>query len=257
MMRFRPCIDLRSGRVVQIVGGSLRDDDEQGPQTNFQTERLPSEFAEMYRADDLGGGHVISLGPGNREASLSALRAFPGGLQAGGGVDPDNASDYLDAGASHVIVTSYVFRDGAMDADRLERLVKVVGKERLVLDLSCRKRDGRYWVVTDRWQRFTETYITREVLAALSDSCDEFLVHGIDVEGKRLGIEEELVAMLGDCVTIPTTYAGGATSLEDLDSVKSLGQGRVDLTIGSALDIFGGSVPYREVVAWQRRQEGE
>ena len=257
MMRFRPCIDLRSGRVVQIVGGSLRDGDEQGAQTNFETERSPSEFAEMYRADDLGGGHVISLGPGNREAALSALRAFPGGMHAGGGIDPDNAADYLDAGASHVIVTSYVFRDGAMDTDRLEQLVKAVGKERLVLDLSCRKRDGHYWVVTDRWQRFTETYITREVLAALSNSCDEFLVHGVDVEGKRLGIEEELVAMLGDCVTIPTTYAGGATSLSDLDNVKSLGQGRVDLTIGSALDIFGGDVPYRDVVAWQRRQEGQ
>lgn len=254
-MRFRPCIDLREGHVVQIVGGSLKDGDADGPTTNFETDRSPADYARMYRADGLSGGHVISLGPGNREAALSALAAFPGGMQMGGGITPDNAEDYLDTGASHVIVTSYVFREGQVDEERLKQLVASVGRDRLVLDLSCRKRGADFWVVTDRWQRFTEVAISQETLTRLAEYCDEFLVHGVDVEGKRAGIESALVQMLGDSSPIPVTYAGGAESLADLDRVKALGGGRVDLTIGSALDIFGGGVPYRDVVAWQRRQE--
>ncbi len=253
-MRFRPCIDLREGSVVQIVGGSINDDDATGLVTNFQTVRPAVFYAQMYKADGLTGGHVIALGPGNTEATLSALKAYPGGLQSGGGVTPENAKTYLDAGASHVIVTSYVFDDGRMDTQRLEKLLEVVGKDSLVLDLSCRKRGDDYWIVTDRWQKFTEVKVNRQTLEQLAGSCDEFLVHGVDVEGKLAGIETELVEMLGNYSPIPVTYAGGATSLGDLDLVKKLGQGRVDLTIGSALDIFGGDVPYCDVVTWQCEQ---
>src|SRR5215216_3055147 len=221
-MRFRPCIDLRNGKVVQIVGGTL----EGAPDalvTNFETERAPADYARMYQADGLAGGHVIALGPGNREAALAALRAFPGGMQMGGGITPDNAREYLDAGASHVIVTSYVFRDGRLDAERLQQLIDTVGRARLVLDLSCRKRGDVYWVVTDRWQRFSELSITPETLAQLADSCDEFLVHGVDVEGLRLGIDATLVELLGEWSPIGVTYAGGARALSDLDLVKARG----------------------------------
>jgi phosphoribosylformimino-5-aminoimidazole carboxamide ribotide isomerase len=254
-MRFRPCIDLRNGKVVQIVGGTLGDTPDSAVVTNFETERAPADYARMYQADRLAGGHVIALGPGNRAAALEALRAFPGGLQLGGGVTPDNARDYLEAGASHVIVTSYVFRDGRLDAERLQQMLGAAGRARLVLDLSCRKRDDAYWVVTERWQRFTELPITPGTLARLADSCAEFLVHGVDVEGLRLGIDAALVQLLGAHSPIPVTYAGGARSLADLELVNERGRGRVDLSIGSALNIFGGDLPYQSVVAWQRRQE--
>ncbi len=255
-MRFRPCIDLRNGRVVQIVGGSIKDNSVDDALTNFETEKSSADYAKMYKADGLLGGHVISLGPGNEDAAMSALKAYPGGLQIGGGITPDNAEKYLDAGASHIVVTSYVFRDGEIDTERLDALVQTVGKDRLVLDLSCRKRGPDFWVVTDRWQQFTEVRISREMLEWLSEYCDEFLVHGVDVEGKRTGIEAVLVTMLGDWSPIPVTYAGGARSLSDLDDVKDLGKGRVDLTIGSALDIFGGDISYKAVVEWQRNEEG-
>jgi phosphoribosylformimino-5-aminoimidazole carboxamide ribotide isomerase len=255
-MRFRPCIDLRNGKVVQIVGGTLAGAPETVV-TNFETERAPADYARMYQADGLVGGHVIALGPGNRAAALEALRAFPGGMQAGGGLTPDNAREYLDAGASHVIVTSYVFRDGRLDAERLQQLIDTVGRERLVLDLSCRKRDDLYWVVTDRWQRFSKVAITPQTLAQLAEYCAEFLIHGVDVEGLRLGIDTHLVELLGAHSPIPVTYAGGARTLDDLELVKVRGCRRVDLSIGSALDIFGGDLPYQSVVAWQHRQEQE
>ena len=254
-MRFRPCIDLHDGKVKQIVGATLSDDREDQVVTNFETERSPADFARMYREDDLPGGHVIMLGPGNEAAAKSALSAYPGGLQVGGGITDGHAIDYLDAGASHVIVTSYVFRRGQVDHDNLRRLVDAVGRERLVLDLSCRKREGAYVVVTDRWQAFTDVKVDAASLAELSDHCAEFLVHGVDVEGLRQGIEPDLVQLLAHASPIPVTYAGGATALADLELVKDLGRGRVDLTIGSALDIFGGDVPYRQVVAWQRKQD--
>ncbi len=256
-MRFRPCIDLHKGRVVQIVGGSLADGTNEAPHTNFTTERSSADYARLYQADDLPGGHVIALGPGNEGAALMALRAWPGGLQMGGGINPDNARSFLDAGASHVIVTSYVFRAGQIDMERLHALVDVVGKERLVLDLSCRWRKGDFWIVTDRWQRFTEAPLRAETLKLLADHCDEFLVHGVDVEGKMQGIQADLVDLLGAYSPIPVTYAGGVRSFDDLDQVEELGRGRVDLTIGSALDIFGGEIPYRDVVDWQRRRDAE
>ena len=255
-MRFRPCIDLREGRVVQIVGASLQDGASEGPITNFETQQSAAAFAGRYKEDGLWGGHVIALGLGNEGAALSALKAFPGGMQIGGGIGPENAETYLEAGASHVIVTSYVFRDGQVDQERLQDLVDRVGKDRLVLDLSCRRKNGNFYVVTDRWQTFTEVLVKAQTLSWLAEFCAEFLVHGVDVEGKRTGIEADLVELLGAASPVPVTYAGGAKALDDLDRVKALGGGRVDLTIGSALDIFGGDVPYQDVVLWQQREDG-
>lgn len=253
-MKFRPCIDLHHGKVVQIVGGTLDEQDQQQLRTNFTSERTPAEYALMYRAAALPGGHVIALGAGNQDAALAALRAWPGGMQYGGGVNPDNAALWLDAGASHVIVTSYVFSNGRIDYEKLSTLVSRIGRERLVLDLSCRLRNGHFYVVTDRWQRFTEERVDAELLARLGHSCAEFLVHGVDVEGLRQGIQEDLISLLGEHSPCPVTYAGGVHALADLERVKLLGKARVDLTIGSALDIFGGDVPFSAVVAWQTRQ---
>jgi phosphoribosylformimino-5-aminoimidazole carboxamide ribotide isomerase len=243
---------LHEGRVKQIVGGSLNDSGST-LQTNFVSDRPAKWFAELYRKDDLRGGHVIMLGPGNDTAAREALAAWPGGLQIGGGINADNARAWLDTGASHVIITSWVFRDGKLDWERLRELVSKIGKAQLVLDLSCRKRDGKYFVVTDRWQKFTEMEVNRDTLETLAKYCDEFLIHAVDVEGLCQGIDAALVANLGDWTPLPTTYAGGARSLDDLKLVTRLGKGRVDLTIGSALDIFGGKgVKYDEAVAFNR-----
>lgn len=253
---FRPCIDLHEGKVKQIVGGSLSDSGA-GLRTNFVSEKSAAWFAELYRRDGLKGGHVIMLGPGNDAAAREALAAYPGGLHLGGGVNLDNARGWLDAGASHVIVTSWVFRDGRVDWERLAQLVAAIGKQRLVLDLSCRKRDGDYFVVTDRWQKFTNEKLSRELLAKLAASCDEFLIHAADVEGLCRGIDHELVAKLAEWTPIPTTYAGGAKARADLEEVTRIGRGRIDLTIGSALDIFGGTgVKYAEAVAFNRQRTG-
>lgn len=250
---FRPCIDLHEGRVKQIVGGTLAAD-AAALRTNFVSDRPPAWFADLYRRDDLRGGHVIMLGPGNEAAAREALAAFPGGLQIGGGINLSNARDWLGAGASHVIVTSWVFRGGRLDETRLRELVAAVGRERLVLDLSCRQRGGEYFVVTDRWQKFTELTVSERTLHDLSGMCAEFLIHAVDVEGLCRGIDPQLVRMLGQGSPIPATYAGGANSLEDLEEVDRLGGGRVDLTIGSALDIFGGTgVRYADAVAFNRR----
>jgi phosphoribosylformimino-5-aminoimidazole carboxamide ribotide isomerase len=252
---FRPCIDLHEGKVKQIVGGTLSDAPGQ-LRTNFISDRPASWFAELYKSDGLKGGHIIMLGPGNEMAANFALDAYPGGMHIGGGINARNAAHWLKAGASHVIVTSWVFRDGQMDAVRLAELYRAVGKGHLVLDLSCRKLDGDYFVVTDRWQKFTNLKINRETLERLGNCCDEFLVHAVDVEGLCRGVDEELVEMLGRFSPIPTTYAGGASSLADLETVTRLGQGRIDLTIGSALDIFGGTgVRYQDVVAFNRKQK--
>jgi phosphoribosylformimino-5-aminoimidazole carboxamide ribotide isomerase len=239
--------------VKQIVGGTLGAEPER-LQTNFVSDRPAAWFAELYRRDGLKGGHVIMLGPGNEQEARAALRAYPGGLQVGGGVNLDNAQAWLDAGASHVIVTSWVFRDGQVDWDRLAQLVEAIGKKRLVLDLSCRRRSENYYVVTDRWQKFTDVALTPDNLTKLAGSCAEFLIHAVDVEGQCRGIDRELVSRLGQWSPIPTTYAGGASSLADLETVARLGRGRIDLTIGSALDIFGGSgVRYEDAVAFNRR----
>jgi phosphoribosylformimino-5-aminoimidazole carboxamide ribotide isomerase len=249
---FRPCIDLHEGKVKQIVGGTLGD--ERGVRTNFVSDKNAEWFAELYRRDGLKGGHVIMLGPGNEDEARAALATYPGGLQIGGGITADNARAWLEAGASHVIVTSWVFRDGRMDSKRLDKLVKTVGKTKLVLDLSCRRREENYFVVTDRWQKFTNLRISAESLQTLASSCAEFLIHAVDVEGLCRGIDRELVENLGRWTPLPTTYAGGANSVSDLEEVTRLGSGRIDLTIGSALDIFGGSgVRYADAVEFNRR----
>ncbi|HBE77342.1 MAG TPA: phosphoribosylformimino-5-aminoimidazole carboxamide ribotide isomerase [Firmicutes bacterium] len=251
-MKFRPCIDLHQGAVKQIVGGTLNSNCRELVE-NYVSDQAADYFAGIFRSDGLNGGHIIMLGPGNESQALKALGAFPGGLQIGGGITADNAAYYLERGASHVIVTSYVFREGEINYKHLERIVDAIGKERLVLDLSCRKKEEKYFVTTDKWQKFTNYPITVTNLKELASFCGEFLIHAVDIEGLRQGIDRELVQQLGAWVTIPTTYAGGAASIADLELIAELGRGKLDLTIGSALDIFGGNLPYREVVEWQKK----
>ena len=253
-MRFRPGIDIHNGKVKEIVGGGLTGK-EDFARENFVSEQDAAWYAGLYQRDGLKGGHIIQLNSkdspyyeATKAQALAALRAYPGGLQAGGGITAENGAEYLDAGASHVIVTSYVFRDGRISYENLERMKAAVGKERLVLDLSCRKKDGLYYIVTDRWQRFTSVPVTKETLTELAAWCGEFLVHAVDVEGKASGIEEELAVLLGEWQGIPVTYAGGVGSMEDVLRLRELGKGRLDVTIGSALSLFGGCIPYRDVV---------
>ena len=260
-MKFRPCIDLHNGQVKQIVGSTLTDEKESSSlNTNFATERPAADYAKMYDEDKLTGGHVVMLGPGNKEAAKSALQAYPQGLQVGGGINDTNALEWLEAGASHVIVTSHVFSNGQIHMERLKKLKAICGKDRLVLDLSCRRNprntgDDNYYVVTNRWQSFTDYQVTPENLRELANYCDEFLVHGVDVEGKQCGILEDLVVLLGENSPIPVTYAGGVRSLEDMELVRKLGNNQVDATIGSALDCFGGQLKYADVVAWHNKQQ--
>ena len=253
-MEFRPCIDIHNGKVKQIVGGSLKDAGNQA-QENFVSGQDAAFYAKFYKQGGIKGGHIILLNKEGteyyeqtRRQAVLALQAYPGGLQVGGGIREDNAAGYLEAGASHVIVTSYVFRDGQVDWENLHRLHKEAGSEHLVLDLSCRRKDNAYYIVTDRWQRFTDVVLTPLVLDELAVYCSEFLIHAVDVEGKAGGIEEPLVEMLGAWNGIPVTYAGGVGSFEDLRCLKKLGQNRLNVTIGSALDLFGGHMNYEEVV---------
>ena len=252
MTAFRPCIDLHQGQVKQIVGGSLTDS---GADTNFISSHDSAYYARLYREHNLTGGHVIALGPNNQEQVLQALAAYPNGMQFGGGVNLENAAEYLRAGASHVIVTSYLFENGQFSWPRLEAIKAEVGAEHLVLDLSCRKTAEGWMIATNRWQTITATAVDQQTLAELEKHCAEFLVHAADVEGLQAGIDQPLVSLLGNCCTIPVTYAGGARSLEDLELVQSLSNGAVDLTIGSALDIFGGSgVTLEACINWNQRQ---
>lgn len=249
-MKFRPCIDIHNGKVKQIVGGSLKDEKDQAVE-NFASEKDADYYADLYKKDGLKGGHVILLNAGSseyyeatRKQALLALGTYPQGLQIGGGINASNAAEYIEAGASHVIVTSYVFKDGKIHWDHMKALCDAVGKEHVVIDLSCRKKDGDYYIVTDRWQKFTEVKLTKDVLNAISEYCDEFLVHGVDVEGKSSGVEFELVKLLANDSPIPATYAGGIGSLQDLKAFYEISGGKLDFTIGSALDLFGGKVPY-------------
>ena len=266
-MRIRPCIDIHNGRVKQIVGSSLRDreDRQEGTaQENFVSDAKASYYAQIYREMGLKGGHIILLNSVKEEAyqeglaqAKGALRAFPGGMQIGGGITPDTAGSFIDAGASHVIVTSFVFRDGKLDPDALKAMTRCVGRERLVLDLSCRRTsDGKYKVVTDRWQKFTNLEIGEQCLDQLSQHCDELLIHAADVEGKRSGIEEDLVDLLGSWQKksgFPVTYAGGVHSLSDLHRIGSLSGGAMDVTVGSALSLFGGDLALEELVKEAQR----
>ena len=251
MTAFRPCIDLHQGQVKQIVGGSLTDD---GADTNFVSQYDATYYAELYRQHNLTGGHVIDLGPNNQQQVLNALAAYPNGLQFGGGVNLENAASYLTAGASHIIVTSYLFDQSAFSWARLEAIKAEVGAEYLVLDLSCRKTNQGWMIATDRWQTITNTAVNAETISELENHCAEFLVHAADVEGLQGGIDKDLVKLLGESCTLPCTYAGGARSLQDLALVESLSNGAVDLTIGSALDIFGGTgVTIEQCINWNNR----
>lgn len=272
-MKFRPCIDIHAGVVKQIVGSTLRDEAEKAetevaPVENFVASKSAGSYAQKYKEDGLRGGHIIMLGPNCEAAAIEALSTYPGGMQIGGGINVDNALTYLNHGASHVIVTSFVFQGGEIDFDRLKALVALVGKDKLVIDLSCRKKQGDpsglFFVVTNKWTRYTDFPVTVETLQQLSQYCDEFLVHGVDVEGKKAGIEEDLVELLGKFVSStlgpnpnPTlvTYAGGIRSLADVELVNDKGCGKVDCTVGSALDMFGGGFSYQELVEWHNKQE--
>lgn len=253
-MRFRPCIDIHNGKVKQIVGGSLKDEGD-AAQENFVAGQDASFYAEFYKKDGIRGGHVILLNGRDssyyeetKRQALMALAAYPGGLQVGGGITDENAEEFLKSGASHVIVTSFVFKNGMFHRENLDKMICAVGKEHLVLDLSCRKKNGCYYIVTDRWQKFTDVVLTPEVLQDLESCCDEFLIHAVDVEGKAKGIEKELAEMLGSFSGIPVTYAGGVGSFENLEELRRCGRNRIDVTIGSALDLFGGSMPYEQVL---------
>ncbi len=248
-MRFRPCIDLHQGKVKQIVGASLKDDSP-AVEVNYQSDRGADWYARLYRKDGLTGGHVIMLGPGNQEAARAALAAWPGGLQVGGGITGDNAAAWLEAGAAAVIVTSWLFPGGKFSETRLAQLSRKIGARHLVVDLSCRRKSNQYWVVMDRWQTFTTFQVTPANLDRLARYCAEFLIHGVDVEGRCQGIEADLVDMLGRWSARPATYAGGISSLEDIRRIEKLGRGAVDFTVGSGLDIFGGAaLKYAELVA--------
>ncbi len=252
-MRFRPCIDIHNGKVKQIVGGSLADKGDRAKE-NFETSKGAEYYAALYKKDGLFGGHVILLNPpsseyyqATKEQALKALAEYPGGLQIGGGIHAGNAKEYLDAGASHVIVTSYVFADGQIQWEHMKKLAETVGKEKVVIDLSCRKKEDGYYIVTDRWQKFTDVKLDENLLCEVEKYCDEFLVHGVDVEGKAAGIDEELAGILGEYEGNKITYAGGIATMEDLQKFQRITGGKVDFTIGSALDLFGGSLPYNRI----------
>lgn len=254
LMRFRPCIDIHNGKVKQIVGGSLLDENNQAKE-NFVSTQDAAYYADLYRKNHLKGGHIILLNKAGTTyynddvaQARKALLKYPGGLQIGGGVTKDNAKLFLEMGASHVIVTSYVFSDGKVDYERLKELTSLIGKENLVLDLSCRKKEDNYYIVTDRWQKFTTEIISKDTIDRLQDYADEFLIHAVDVEGKANGVEEPLVSMLSDFSSIPITYAGGIGSYDDINTIKKLSKNQLDITIGSALDLFGGNLEFEKVM---------
>ena len=254
-MNFRPCIDIHNGKVKQIVGSSLRDEGDTA-KDNFVSSRDAVFYARMYREHGLTGGHIILLNPvdspyyeGTRRQAIEALQGAPGILQIGGGITADNAVEFLEAGATHVIVTSYVFKNGKINYSNLKKLVDAVGKDHIVLDLSCKAAEDGYYIVTDRWQKMTDVRLCEETLDELSQYCDEFLVHAADVEGKQNGIEEKVAEILGSWGKIPITYAGGVKDLSDIEKLKKIGKGKVDITVGSALDIFGGPLKMENIIS--------
>ncbi len=253
-MRFRPCIDIHNGKVKQIVGGSLKDEGNLAKE-NFVSEQDAAFFADLYNKKGLSGGHIIILNSSDSpfykasyDQAISALNRTPGKLQIGGGINSHNAEEFLYAGASQVIVTSFVFSNGKVHYDNLKELVNVTGKDRLVLDLSCKKHDGKYFIVTDRWQNMTDVEVNKETLDNMSDYCSEILVHAVDVEGKQSGIEEDIAKLLGEWGKLPVTYAGGVHTLDDIKLLKKCGRDRLDVTVGSALDIFGGNLSLDEII---------
>ena len=252
-MRFRPCIDIHNGKIKQIVGSSLKDKKNFAAE-NFVSEKDSTYYANLYKKYHLKDGHIIMLNSVNSEfyeqtkrQAILALETYKGGMQVGGGINDENAMEFIEAGASHVIVTSYVFKNGIINYDNLAKISDVVGKEKLVLDLSCRKKDGKYYVVTDRWQNFTNEVVDFDILDKLEKYCDEFLIHAVDVEGKNSGIDEELVRILGAWAKMPLTYAGGISSENDIKKLMKYSNSKIDFTIGSALDIFGGNLSFEQI----------
>ncbi len=257
-MRFRPCIDIHDGKVKQIVGSTLND---KSAVENYVSAKDADFYAGLYKDNGLKGGHIILLNKAGtaeyeltRAHALKGLKAFPGGMQIGGGITSENAAEYTDY-ASHVIVTSYVFRDGIIEEDNLKKLLAAVGREKIVLDLSCKKVGDEYYITTDRWQKLTKVNITYDNLDYFAAFCDEFLIHAVDVEGKQNGIERELVEYLAQWKGIDITYAGGVRSIEDMKLLKSIGKDRIDVTVGSALDLFGGNMPFMDAVKFCRQNE--
>lgn len=257
-MQFRPCIDIHNGKVKQIVGGTLKDEGNRAKE-NFVSEYDASYFAALYKKENLKGAHVIMLNAADSEyyeatkmQAMLAVRTYPGALQVGGGITAENAKEYLDNGADKVIVTSYVFQNGEVQYENLRRLVETVGKDHIVLDLSCRKKENDYFIVTDRWQKFTNVKVTYEVLDKLSAYCSEFLIHAVDVEGKQQGIDKELISYLGMWDKLPITYAGGIHTYDDIETIRSLGKEKIHVTVGSALDLFGGSLNFEKIVCMTR-----
>ena len=253
-MNFRPCIDIHNGKVKQIVGGTYSDNDSE-IQSNYVSERNAEYYANLYKEHNLKGGHIAILNTVNspsyeasKKEAFRALKAYPGGLQIGGGITSSTAAEFIEAGASHVIITSYIFEDGQLSIDRLSKLRKAVGKNHIVLDLSCRRRDDQYYVVTDHWQTFTDTVLAPNLFVMLSLYCDEFLIHAVDVEGTKAGIDETVVRLLGE-QPFKITYAGGISSLEDINTIKTLGNNRLNFTVGSSLSLFGGKLDFEEVIA--------
>lgn len=254
-MEFRPCIDIHNGKVKQIVGSSLRDENNQAKE-NFVSQVSSEYYAKLYMENNLKGGHIILLNAvdseyyqATKDEAIRALKAFPQGMQIGGGIIAENAKEFIEAGASHCIVTSYVFKDGQIYYDRLKKIVEEIGSEHLVLDLSCKKcADGNYYVVTDRWQKLTREMVNLELLDLLSNYCDEFLIHAVDVEGKNSGIEEDLVKMLAGWDKRAITYAGGVHDYKDIDKIGLLTNGKMNVTIGSALDLFGGNLEFKKAI---------
>ncbi len=255
-MRFRPCIDIHNGSVKQIVGGSLSDNNNSAKE-NFISEKNADYYASLYKKDALIGGHIILLNPVSSEyyqadinQALLALKSYPNGMQIGGGITDKNAQFFLENGASHVIVTSFVFKNGTVNFDNLKSLVNCIGKEHLVIDLSCRKKGSDYYIVTDRWQNFTDIKLNKSTLEELAQYCDEFLVHAVDVEGKSAGIDEHILKILSECDSVPITYAGGVSNMPDLEKLRKLGKNKIDVTIGSALDLFGGKMQYEKIIGF-------
>ncbi|PQE13101.1 1-(5-phosphoribosyl)-5-[(5-phosphoribosylamino)methylideneamino] imidazole-4-carboxamide isomerase [Rutstroemia sp. NJR-2017a BBW] len=256
MTKFRPCIDLHSGQVKQIVGGTLTTASSD-LKTNYVSKLPAGHFAKLYKDHDLTGAHVIMLGPGNEEAAKEAVEQWPGGLQVGGGITDQNAQQWIEWGAERVIITSFLFPDGKFSQERLDAVLQVLGgdKKKLVIDLSCRRKDDTWYVAMNKWQTITDMEVNEESIKSLEPYCSEFLIHAADNEGLQEGIDEKLVEKLAQWCSIPVTYAGGGRNLQDLDNVQRLSNGKVDLTIGSALDVFGGSgVTFDECVQWNKKQ---
>lgn len=258
MTRFIGCIDLHNGEVKQIVGATLSDNNnDPNLKTNFVSSKPSSYYAKLYKKYNVTGAHVIKLGPNNDEAAKEALLAAPNFLQIGGGINDTNCLHWLEM-ASKVIVTSWLFnKEGDFLLDRLVKISQLCGKDRLVVDLSCRKTSDERWIVAmNKWQTLTTLELNQDTFTKLSKYTNEFLIHAADVEGLCNGIDEQLVSKLnewteelGDEVKI--VYAGGAKSIDDLALVDRLSQGRVDLTYGSSLDIFGGKlVKFEDCCEW-------